>query len=91
MRIRKNIFVDPRICGTRRAVGPDGREIKEAAGTQYPPRNFEESPVIFVSDVLKHAERRDAVEGSGDIAVVLETDLDGQALAQLLCPLHLLT
>ena len=30
---------------------------------------FEESPVIFVSDVLKHAKRRDAAEGSGDVPV----------------------
>lgn len=53
-------------------------------------RNFKESPVVFVADVLEHAQGGDAVEGPDNVTVILQTDFYRQALARLLSQLHLL-
>src|ERR1700747_3416101 len=91
MGIRENVFVDPRIGGTNRTVGPDCGEKEEIPWAQRAVSDFKKSPVILIADVLEHAQRSNAVEGSFHVSVILQADIDRQPFAPLPSPLHLLS
>src|SRR6185437_12181483 len=81
---------DPRVRAAGRAVGADAVQHRQAIVLQTALADFEIGPVVLPADVFEHADRIHRVEFFLDIAVILQADFDGQALAQLARELRLL-
>jgi len=71
-------------------VAADGVQEEEPSGCEEAVCGLEVGAVVFVPDVLEHADGVDAVESAFEGAVVLELYADGQPFAHVLCQVGLL-
>ena len=72
---REDVFADEGAGRGRRAAAADRMQQHDAVRLQHLRAFVEEGAVVVDADMLEHADRDDAVEALGNVAVVLDLEM----------------